>query len=221
MAESTLTVGMDVHRDSISFAVLRGGAQEPELEQTLPNDPRKVERFFRRLGGQGRVVSCYEASSCGFVLKRLLDGKQVPCDVVAPSLIPQCPGDRRKTGKRDALKLARLYRAGQLTAIRVPTESEERVRGAVRAREVLSREVHRSRQYVLKHLLARGLAYREAGNWTKRHWTWVRSLRLTVLPREEPHAPPPRARRSLHQRRRPGSRPPRCHPRVRRPFRSP
>lgn len=178
MAESTLTVGMDVHRDTISVAVLRDGAQEPELEQTLPNDPRKVERFFRRLVTQGRVTSCYEASACGFVLKRMLDDRQVPCEVVAPSLIPHCPGDRRKTDKRDALKLARLYRAGQLTAVRVPTEAEERVRGAVRCRETLSREVHRSRQHVLKHLLARGLVHRESGNWTRRHWEWLRSLRL-------------------------------------------
>lgn len=178
MAESTLTVGMDVHRDTISVAVLRDGSQEPELEQTLPNDPRKVERFFRRLEGRGRVVSCYEASACGFVLKRLLDDRQVPCEVVAPSLIPQRPGDRRKTDKRDAVKLARLYRAGQLTAVRVPTAAEERVRGAVRCRETLAREVHRSRQHVLKHLLARGLAYRESGNWTDGHWCWLRGLRL-------------------------------------------
>ena len=178
MAESTLTVGMDVHRDTISVAVLRDGAHEPELQQTLPNDPRKVERFFRRLEGQGRVVSCYEASACGFVLKRLLDDRQVPCEVVAPSLIPQCPGDRRKTDKRDAVKLARLYRAGQLTAVHVPTSSEERVRGAVRCRESLAREVHRSRQHVLKHLLGRGVVYRETGNWTLAHWRWLRSLRL-------------------------------------------
>lgn len=178
MAQSTLTVGMDVHRDTISLAVLRGGAQEPELEQRLPNDPRKVVRFFQRLGTQGRVVSCYEASACGFVLKRLLDDWKVPCEVVAPSLIPHCPGDRRKTDKRDALKLARLYRAGQLTAVRVPTAAEERVRGAVRCRETLAREVHRSRQHVLKHLLARGVVYRESGNWTQRHCKWLRGLRL-------------------------------------------
>jgi transposase len=178
MAESTLTVGMDVHRDTISVAVLRDGEHEPELQQTLPNDPRKVGRFFRKLEGQGRVVSCYEASACGFVLKRLLDDRQVPCEVVAPSLIPQCPGDRRKTDKRDAVKLARLYRAGQLTAVRVPTAAEERVRGAVRCRETLAREVQRSRQHVLKHLLARGVVYRESGNWTRSHWAWLRTLRL-------------------------------------------
>jgi transposase len=169
---------MDVHRDSISLAVLRDGAQEPELEQTIPNDPRKIGRFFQRLGAQGRVVSCYEASACGFVLKRFLADRQIPCDVVAPSLIPQCPGDRRKTDKRDALKLARLYRAGQLTTVRVPTATEERVRGAVRCREALSREVHRSRQHVLKHMLARGVVYRDSGNWTDGHWRWLRTVRL-------------------------------------------
>lgn len=179
MAESTLTVGMDVHRDTIAVAVLRDGAHEPDLENTLPNDPRKIERFFQSLAARGgRVTSCYEASACGFVLKRLLDERGIACEVVAPSLIPHRPGDRRKTDRRDALNLARLYRAGQLTAIRVPSDAEERVRGAVRCRETLMREVHRSRQYILKHLLARGFVYRDSGNWTKRHGVWLRGLRL-------------------------------------------
>lgn len=178
MTDSTLTVGMDVHRDTVSLAVFRGWEPEAWLEKTVPNNPKQLDRFFRKLPRDVPVVSCYEASSCGFVLKRHLDKRDVPCEVVAPSLIPHRPGDRRKTDKRDALQLARLYRAGQLTMIHVPGEAEERVRGVVRCRETLKREVHRSRQHILKHLLARGVVYRESGNWTLKHWAWLRALRL-------------------------------------------
>jgi transposase len=178
MTDSTLTVGMDVHKATISVAVLRGRSQVPEVEQVLPNDPRKVKRFFQRLVKEGPVVTCYEASGCGFVLQRMLAGMGIPCDVVAPSLIPHSPGDRRKTDRGDALNLAKLHRSGLLTPVRVPTVPEEKERGFVRCRQTYSREVHRSRQYVLKHLLARGFVYPGATNWTQEHWRWLRALRL-------------------------------------------
>ena len=80
----------------------------------------------------------------------------MPCEVIAPSLIPVRSGDRRKTDKRDAAKLARLHRAGELAAIRIPDEAEERVRSLVRCRETFTREILKSRHYVLKLLLSRG-----------------------------------------------------------------
>ena len=87
-------------------------------------------------------------------------------------------GDRRKTNKRDAAKLARLYRAGELTAIRIPDEAEEQVRSLVRCRETLTREILKSRHYVLKLLLARGHVYRVGTNWTQAHWAWLRKIAL-------------------------------------------
>jgi transposase len=96
--------------------------------------------------------------------------------VVAPSLIPQRPGERRKNDRRDATDLVRLYRAGELVTIRVPTAAEERVRDLVRCRETFQREILKSRHYVLKFLARRGLVYREGKNWTGRHFTWLRSL---------------------------------------------
>ena len=91
---------------------------------------------------------------------------------------PKRAGDRRKTDKRDAVKLAGLYRAGELTAIRIPDEVEEQVRSLVRCRETMMREILKSRHYVLKLLQCRGLVFRNGKNWTQRHWAWLRKLEL-------------------------------------------
>jgi transposase len=169
---------MDVHQDSVTVAVLPEGAPECEESRQLPHDLAKIGKLFARLSKRGTVRACYEASGCGYVLQRSLANKGVACEVIAPSLIPQRSGNRRKTDKRDAAKLARLYRAGELTAIRVPDEAEEQVRSLVRCRETLTREILKSRHYVLKLLQARGLVYRAGGNWTQAHWTWLRKLEL-------------------------------------------
>jgi len=178
MAQSTLFVGMDVHQDSVMVAVLPEGARECEESRQLPHDLARVRRLFARLSKRGAVRACYEASGCGYVLQRALTKWGVACDVIAPSLIPVRSGDRRKTDKRDAAKLARLYRAGELTAIRIPDEAEEQVRSLVRCRETFTREILKSRHYVLKLLLARGHAYRGGGNWTQKHWDWLRQVKL-------------------------------------------
>jgi transposase len=98
------------------------------------------------------------------------------CEVIAPSLIPKRSGVQRKHDKRDAAELARLYRAGELVPVRIPSEAEERVRDVVRLRETLQREVHKSRHYVLKFLARRGFVYREGKNWTRRHFVWLKKL---------------------------------------------
>jgi len=178
MAQSTVFVGMDVHQDSVMVAVLPEGAQECEEVRQLPHDLAKIRKLFARLSKRGAVRACYEASGCGYVLQRALAKWGVACEVIAPSLIPVRSGDRRKTDKRDAAKLARLYRAGELTAIRIPDEAEEQVRSLVRCRETFTREILKSRHYVLKLLLARGHVYRVGSNWTQAHWAWLRKVTL-------------------------------------------
>jgi transposase len=169
---------MDVHQDTVTIAVLPEAAEQPEEPRQLVHDLGKIRKFFQRLAKRGTIRACYEASGCGYVLQRALTMWSVACEVIAPSLIPQRSGDRRKTDKRDAAKLARLYRAGELTTIRVPDEAEERVRSLVRCRETLTREILKSRHYVLKLLQARGQVYRDGKNWTQRHWAWLRKLEL-------------------------------------------
>ncbi len=176
MSKNKLYVGMDVHKDSVMIAVLAEGASEPTVVRRLPNDARKLRRFLDRVARDGEVRACYEASGAGYVLERAIRSWGYRCEIVAPSLIPQRPGDRRKHDKKDAVQLAHLYRSGELVTIRIPTAQEERVRDVVRCRETFQREILRSRHYILKFLTRRGLVYREGRNWTGKHLAWLGAI---------------------------------------------
>jgi transposase len=115
-------VGLDVHQNSITAAVLSPGSDRAEVVR-LSGDLMKTRRLFRRLARKGPVRACYEASGAGFVLHRVLNDDGFHCDVIAPSLIPRKPGDRRKTDRLDAVNLARLYKSGHLTPVHVPSRA--------------------------------------------------------------------------------------------------
>ena len=176
MTSSIIWIGMDVHKDTVMVAVFEGGKGKPEVVQQLANERRKLRRFFERWSKRGTIRSCYEASGAGYVLHRAVTEWGHGCEVIAPSLIPTRPGERRKHDRKDATQLARLYRAGELVAVRVPTAADERVRDLVRCRESFQREILRSRHYVLKFLARRGWVYREGTNWTQGHYGWLRGL---------------------------------------------
>jgi transposase len=167
---------MDVHKESITIAVLPAAATAPTRLERLPNDFAKLKRFVERVARDGELRLCYEASGAGYVLHRALREWGYACDVIAPSLIPKRPGVQRKHDKRDAADLARLYRAGELTAVRIPSEAEERVRDVVRCRETFQREILKSRHYILKFLARRGFVYREGTNWCTPHLQWLQQL---------------------------------------------
>jgi transposase len=165
-------VGLDVHAATISIATVAAGTAEPRVWE-IPNDPKEIRRTFKRLGQGTELHCCYEAGVCGFEVRRLLEAMGIQCEVVAPALVPRRPGDRVKTDRRDALKLARLHRAGELCAIAVPTPEQEAVRDVVRAREDVRRDLTAARHRIATFLLRHGRIYSET-NWTKRHWAWVR-----------------------------------------------
>jgi len=173
---SIIYVGMDVHKDSITIAVLPSGAKTPTRLERLPNDLAKLKRFLDRLARDGELRACYEASGAGYVLHRAMRAWGYACEVIAPSLIPKRPGVQRKHDQRDASDLARLYRAGELTAVRIPSVAEERVRDVVRCRETFQREILKSRHYILKFLARRGFVYREGTNWCTPHLKWLQHL---------------------------------------------
>ncbi|MHB1068390.1 MAG: IS110 family RNA-guided transposase [Gemmatimonadaceae bacterium] len=179
---TTIYLGLDVHKESVTIAVLPSGALAPTRVDTLPNDLAKRRRFCERQAGAGTVRACYEASGAGYVIQRAMTAWGVHCDVIAPSLIPTKPGQQRKHDSYDAVQLARLYRAGELTVVRIPTEAEERVRDVVRCRETLQREVLRSRHYILKFLARRGFVYREGTPWRQAHYNWLRRLAAESSP---------------------------------------
>lgn len=176
--KSIAYVGLDVHKEFIVAIALPGKGESPVLERRIANDSLALKKLMSRLARTHEPRCCYEASSCGYVVHRWLGEIGVACEVIAPSLIPSKPGNRIKTDRRDALKLGRLYRAGELTAVHVPTKEDESVRALVRCRETMVKEVQKSRHYVLKFLSVRGLAYHAGSNWTKKHWIYLREVRL-------------------------------------------
>ena len=179
-------VGLDVHKEFIMCAVLPERATGPTRVDRVANDPTVLRKYFARLAETGTLRACYEASGAGYVLQRDLAAWGHACDVIAPSLIPVKPGHHRKHDRYDAKQLAHLYRSGELTAIRIPTEAEERVRDLVRCRGTFQRELLRARHYVLKFLTRRGLRF-TAGkcHWTQAHHAWLESLVRTGLLRDE------------------------------------
>jgi transposase len=144
-----LWVGLDVHKLSIVAAVLPASGGAPGLER-IETTERAVRRLVGRLGGPEGLAVCYEAGPTGFELYRLVTGMGVSCDVIAPSLIPVRSGDRVKTDRRDAKKLVRLYRAGELSYVQPPTPQTEGLRDLLRCREDLRRGRVAARNRVIK-----------------------------------------------------------------------
>lgn len=174
-------LGMDVHKDSITIAVLPASAKTPTRMDRLPNDLPKLKQWIERVAREGEIHACYEASGAGYVLHRALAEWGYACDVIAPSLIPKRSGVHRKHDKRDAADLARLYRAGEFVAARIPSEADERVRDVVRCRETFQREILKSRHYILKFLARRGFVFREGTNWCTPHLQWLQRSGLGFL----------------------------------------
>jgi transposase len=165
-------LGLDVHRDTISVGILEPDQQVPEVDR-IPHDEPSVRRLVGRLGHPRRLRACYEAGPTGFELARLLHTMGVDCQVIAPSLIPKAPGDRVKTDKRDCRRLARLHRAGELVAIRIPTLAEEAVRDLCRTRADMVQDRTRARHRLGKFLLRHGRIWRGGNAWTGTHERWL------------------------------------------------
>jgi transposase len=176
MEEVITYVGIDAHKRELHVAMLIGAAAMP-VTWTGENEPKAIERLHRKLerDAPGPLRVCYEAGPCGYALQRQLTKGRVDCVVIAPALMPRKPGDRVKTDRRDARKLAELFRAGLLTAVRPPTPAEEAVRDLARARDDARDDVQRARHRLGKLLLRRGLHF--AGkNWTKAHRQWIKTI---------------------------------------------
>jgi transposase len=165
-------VGLDVHADSIAIAVAEPGRGEPAALATIPND---TVMLLKRLRALGRVKCCYEAGPTGFGLHRDLVKAGIDCIVVAPSLVPTRAGDRVKTDRRDAVKLARFLRSGDLTEIVVPDEATEAMRDLERAREDAKRAELAARHHLGKFLLRHGRRSPFKTAWSRKHLEWIRS----------------------------------------------
>ncbi|RDJ97197.1 IS110 family transposase [Cupriavidus lacunae] len=171
-------VGLDVHQDTIAVAVADTGGDVRYVGE-IENTPEAVRKLVTRLKRDGsRLSFCYEAGPAGYVLYRQLRDLNQDCEVVAPSLIPRKPGERIKTDRRDGLNLARLHRAGELTAVWVPGEAQEALRDLTRAREDMKHLQRQAKQRLLSFLSRHGYRYGGKSRWTQAHWRWLEGIKF-------------------------------------------
>ncbi|KQY69470.1 transposase [Ensifer sp. Root142] len=173
--DSVIFIGLDTSKLKISVAVadgLRNG--EVRFFGDIPSDPASVASMVNKLSKRGaKLHFCYEAGPTGYGLYRQIVELGHDCVVVAPSLVPKRAGDRVKTNRRDAVSLARLHRAGELTAFWVPDEAHEAIRDLVRAREAANDALKQARQQLQSFLLRHGRTYTGRTPWTRAHTRWL------------------------------------------------
>jgi len=176
---NSIYVGLDVHKATIAVAVARGVRGDVMYHGEIANTPTQVRKLIKRLSPHGEVLNvCYEAGPCGYGLYRELTAQGHDCEVVAPSLIPRKAGERLKTDRRDAVMLARLHRAGELTPVWVPDREQEAVRDLTRAREDMKGLELKARQRLGAYLLRHGQVYPGDSRWTKAHFRWLEQVKF-------------------------------------------
>lgn len=179
-----LYIGIDAHKDSNSLALAFLGRDDPIFYGKCSSDLDCTLKVLRRIQkqndlGKDEIELCYEAGPTGFVLARRLIKLDYSCMVVAPSKIPSKPGEKVKTDKRDARKLARLHRAGVLTAVHIPAVEDEVIRDVCRGRTDAVQELSRTKRQLISFLLRNGYHYHGKSRWTEAHMRYLREL---VLP---------------------------------------
>ena len=185
MNNYTTVVGLDVHKATITAAVLPCGSSDVTEKVQIQNQPKAVEKLVNRIATHGPVEFVYEAGPCGYQVHRQITGLGHRCAVIAPALTPVRPGDHVKTDPRDAAKLARFYRAGELTEIHVPTREEEAARDLPRAREDALRDRLRARHRLSKFLLRQGRVNSETKSWGVLHAAWLKTQKFEWLPLQQ------------------------------------
>ena len=184
MNDCIMHIGMDVDKEHISIAIADGGRDEEVLDYgRIDSDLGSIDKLIRKLqskqkkGKKLRFV--YEAGPCGYTIYRHLRNKGIECGVVAPSLIPRASGDRVKTNRRDAIKLARLDRAGELREVYVPKEEDEAMRDLSRGRGAAVRATTKVQQQSGAMVLRNGIRYMGEGKkWSKAYREWLRGLKM-------------------------------------------
>jgi transposase len=180
MKETVKYVGMDVHKKTIDIAIAEEGRDgEVRHYGSIDNTPDAIAKFIRKLlSTDCELRFVYEAGPCGYHLYRQLTGSSLNCIVVAPSLIPRKSGDRVKTDRKDSISLARLLRAGELTAVYVPAADDEAMRDLTRAKEDATIAGRKAKQHLSAFLLRHGKIYTGKSTWTKAHFNWIAEIKM-------------------------------------------
>ncbi|HMG46305.1 MAG TPA: IS110 family transposase [Allosphingosinicella sp.] len=171
----TLFIGLDVHKSTISIATAKEGRDgEVRSFGTIESNHLHVDKLMKRLAGAGKSLHfCYEAGPCGYGLYRQILEAGHRCTIVAPSSIPTKPGERVKTDRLDAIKLARLLRMGEVTAVWVPDPAHEAMRDLVRSRADAMEQLSASKRQLLAFLLRQGRVYDGLTYWTRTYFVWL------------------------------------------------
>jgi len=179
MKKNILYVGLDVHKNTIDVALAEGGVEgEVRSYGKINSTVEALNKLIRKIKAkESKLQFVYEAGPCGYDIYRYLVSKGYACSVVAPSMIPRRSGDRIKTDRRDAINLVRLFRAGELTGIYIPTQEDEAMRDLLRCRDDIRRLERKARQRLLAFLLRHGFDY-SGKNWSQGHLNWLAGIKL-------------------------------------------
>jgi len=170
-------LGIDYHLSFLMVAMMIEGNKEPDEMVRLKNDDKVIRKYVSKLSEQFEIKACYEASTNGYCFQRKMTSWGYPCDVIAPSLIPRKPGDRRKNDFRDARDLVQNYAAGRLSIVHPPSEQEESVRSLVRCRYAFKEAAKRVKQQINSFLLGQGQVWKHS-KWTQQHRQWLLKMEM-------------------------------------------
>ena len=180
MKDTIKYVGLDVSKEKISVAIAEEGREAPRYYGMIPHSLEAIKKLVKKLGDKKQIKVCYEAGPTGYPSYRFFLSLGIECFVIAPSLIPSKPGERIKTDRRDAVRLAQLFRAGELTSIYVPTEDDEALRDLVRAREDAKEDELRAKHRLTKFLLRHNIKPpTDVRKWTLKYREWLNKLEFT------------------------------------------
>lgn len=179
MKDAMKYVGLDVSKEKIAVAIAEEGREAPRYWGVIDHTSEAIKKLMKKLGDTKTLRVCYEAGPTGYALYRLLSDMGIHCEVIAPSLIPQKPGERIKTDRRDAIRLAQLHRAAELTSIYIPTPDDEALRDLVRCREDAKEDELRAKHRLSKFLLRNDIKPPAGINkWTVKYYRWLDTLQF-------------------------------------------
>ena len=180
MKEFSKYVGLDVHKETIAVSIADAGRAKARFYGTVPNTSAAVSSLLKKINPDGEVLEfCYEAGPCGYGLYRQLTASGHQCQVIAPTLIPQCASDKVKTDRRDCLRLGELLRAGELTPVWAPDEQQEAIRDLVRTRDDFKTSQRQARQQLLAFMLRHSMSWTGGKkNWTLGFWNWLEAIQM-------------------------------------------
>jgi len=172
-------VGMDVHKETVRIAVLKGTGKETVYEGTVKNDVARIVKVVKAYTSKGSVVTGYEAGCMGYTLQRALAKANIECRVIPPNQVPRVGSQRIKTDSRDAILIARMLKNNEGGGIHVPTPQDEATRDLLRCRDDIKLDMNRCKHRISKFLLRLGHPYDKEATWTKAHREWMNGLKFS------------------------------------------